>query len=422
MSENASRNRISIFAYSVFTHPIFAHSALIAICTLMQPAFVSGQAGTKKSEAKVSQAEQDPTEERLRVDGSDAFSIVTSPWKMVDIKTGASFRGLHVLSKTDIWAGGTNGTIANSIDGGKTWRVRVIQGAEELDFRDIHAIDDGTIVAMTSGTPARIYRSTTGGSSWRVCYQHTNPKVFLDSISFLDDQHGVAMGDPIDQKLFLLRTRDSGKTWRVFRKYPKTDPGEAGFAASGTNMTVVGQKVMVALGAAEEGQSSQTSRVMFSGDEGDTWKVSSVPIPRNPSAGIFSICFANEKDGVAVGGDYKQPELLTGNYAVTRNGGVSWSTPSPRVPPTGFRSCVAVWMNGREVNFVAVGPNGTDVSTDLGNKWHRISNKGFNSIDFTEDGRHGWAVGPDGKIAKWLGIPRSRPGQSLPVNRSRTQR
>lgn len=349
-------------------------------------------------------ADEDPSQERLKID-DETVAVVRSPWRSVELETKASFRGLHVLSKTDIWASGTGGTIVNSIDGGATWRVHVVEGAEELDFRDIHAIDDGTIVAMTSGTPARIYRSTTGGTSWKISYEHTNPKVFLDSISFWDDKHGVAMGDPIDQKLFLLRTNDSGNTWRVFKKYPKTKAGEAGFAGSGTNMTVIGKrKVLVGLGAAEENQSARTSRVMFSEDEGDTWRVSQVPIARNPSSGIFSICFANEKDGVAVGGDYKQPESIASNYAVTHDGGSTWSTPNPRVAPSGFRSCVAVWMNGREVNFVSVGTNGTDLSSDLGLKWHRISNKGFNAIDFTEDGRHGWAVGPNGKIAKWVGI------------------
>lgn len=58
--------------------------------------------------------------------------------------------------------------------------------------------------------------------------------------------------------------------------------------------------------------------------------------------------------------------------------------------------------------MIAVGTNGTDRSTDLGNKWHRISNEGFNAVDFGPNGRVGWAVGADGRIASWQGIANVR--------------
>jgi hypothetical protein len=142
---------------------------------------------------------------------------------------------------------------------------------------------------------------------------------------------------------------------------------------------------------------------------------------RSPSAGIFSICFANGNDGVVVGGDYKQPDDDSDNYAVTRDGGLTWTTPKPRQPPSGFRSCVATWRDGREVNFVAVGTNGTDLSTDLGTQWRRVSNEGFHAVEFTPDGKQGWACGSDGRVAKWLGVRQAKPSAAdpgLPSQRS----
>ena len=61
------------------------------------------------------------------------------------------------------------------------------------------------------------------------------------------------MGDPIDGQLWLLRTLDGGATWqKVKTRRLKRNPGEAGFAASGTNTIVVGEQTMlVALGGAE---------------------------------------------------------------------------------------------------------------------------------------------------------------------------
>lgn len=349
------------------------------------------------------------SQEKLRIDDNSAV-VVESPWKLVDVDTKSSLRGLHVFSREDVWASGSNGTIVNTFDGGETWQVHKIPGAEELDFRDVHAIDDGTVVAISSGTPARIYRTTTGGANWSLCYENDDKRIFLDSVCFLDDRRGIVMGDPVGDGLFLLATRDGGKTWRPFKQVPRIKTGEAGFAASGTNMiSIGGKRVFIGLGSHLEGQFSQTSRILFTLDSARSWKKTDVPIARNPSAGIFSICFANEKDGVAVGGDFKRPDDSSSNYAVTSNGGRTWSTPELREPPTGFRSCVAVWLKyGREINMIAVGPNGTDRSTDLGNKWHRISNEGFHAVDFAPDGRFGWAVGNEGRIAKWQGVINAR--------------
>ncbi|MEM7785557.1 MAG: YCF48-related protein [Planctomycetota bacterium] len=328
---------------------------------------------------------------------------VTSPWRLIEIDSDASLRGLHVFSEKEIFASGTSGTIVSSIDGGQNWKVRQIEGAEQLDFRDIHALDDATLIAMSSGTPACIYRSTNGGLSWKQVFKSDDPKVFLDCMSFWDSQNGVIMGDPINGVLFLLTTSDGGRNWKQVLKAPATIAGEAGFAASGSNMITKDGTLMIALGSAEPKKSFQTSRILFSSDRLGTWKSAKVPMPRDPSSGIFSIHFVDNKNGIAVGGNYQQPDSTLGNYAITRDGGMTWRVPKKGVPPTGYRSCVAHFMKGREITLVAVGPNGTDISGDLGDSWRRVSNHGFHSVEFSPDGRSGWATGSDGRIAKWLG-------------------
>ncbi len=361
------------------------------------------QTPTQESTIRNQETKLKPGQEKILIE-KNVHRIVNSPWKLQNVKSEASLRGLHVFNSINIWATGTNGTVVNSYNGGESWRVLTIEGAEKLDVRDVHVIDEASVVVMTSGTPARIYRSTNAGLSWKMVYENKDERVFLDSISFLDDQTGIAMGDPIDKKLFLLRTADGGVTWSQLKTAPPTELGEGGFAASGTNMTVIGKrKIMIGLGSGLANRPNGRSRVLVSDDDMRTWKQASVPLPRNPSSGIFSLGFANTDDGVAVGGDYKKADSTAGNYAVTRNGGATWTVPKKRKPPSGFRSCVDAWVNGKELNYVAVGTNGTDVSRDLGNSWLRVSNVGFNSVQFTEDRTVGWAVGSDGRIAKWIG-------------------
>jgi len=231
-------------------------------------------------------------------------------------------------------------------------------------------------------------------------------RAFFDAVSFWDDRYGIVMSDPIDGRIWLARTKDGGKSWSSLKteELPMAQKGEAGFAASGTNMCVVGEDVcFIGLGGTEENQTRNSSRILISKDRGKTWNFGGpIPIQRSPSAGIFSVWFADRKNGVVVGGDYLKEDDTTSNYAVTRDGGKTWTTPSPRIPPSGFRSCVTSWKKGREVRLVAVGTNGTDMSTDMGDKWIRISNKGFNAVDFSDAGRSGWAVGAEGSVARWV--------------------
>ncbi|QEG20236.1 YCF48-related protein [Mariniblastus fucicola] len=342
--------------------------------------------------------------ENIELAGSTTQRVVTSPWQAVDVGTDASFRGLHVVSDKVIWASGTKGTVIVSSDGGKTWRSRPVEGAEELDFRDIHAFDDGTAVIISSGDVAKIFRTTNGGRTWNSCGSKSG--AFFDAISFWDHRYGIVMSDPINGRIWLARTKDGGKSWKSLHtdQLPITEKGEAGFAASGTNMCVVGEDLcFIGLGGTEEDQTRSSSRILISKDRGKSWSFGGpIPIERSPSSGIFSICFLDDRHGVAVGGNYLEADDTSSNYAVTRDGGKSWTTPSPRVAPSGYRSCVAAWKNGREVKLVAVGTNGTDMSTDLGDKWVRISNKGFNSVGFSDTGRTGWAVGPEGSVARWV--------------------
>ena len=349
--------------------------------------------------------------EKLRID-EQTVSSVQSPWEFVPIDSKASLRGLCVFNDQEIWASGSQGTVAHSYNGGDTWRVKQIEGAEELDFRDVHAIDEGIAVVISAGSPGRIYRTTNGGGRWKLCYENKNPQVFFDSITFWNKQYGVAMSDPIDGRLFLVGTNDGGKTWKQLpqSRMPRLELGEAGFAASGTNICTLGEKgLAVALANSSVNRGNRTSRILYTPDHGNTWSSWQTPIRTNKSSGIFSTCFVDRNHGCIVGGDFKNPELIASNYAITSNGGKTWTTPSPRLPPSGYRSCVAKLNHGKEVYLIAVGPNGTDLSSDLGAKWRRISNHGFHAVQFSPSGRSGWASGLDGKIARWIGAKSSSP-------------
>ena len=114
------------------------------------------------------------------------------------------------------------------------WQNVSVPDAEKLDFRDLHAFDSETAVLLTAGQPARVYRTDNGGSTWALQFEHPNKESFFDAISFFDNQHGIAMSDPVDDRVLLIETLDGGKIWKELaaQRRPLKERGEAGFASS----------------------------------------------------------------------------------------------------------------------------------------------------------------------------------------------
>lgn len=131
-------------------------------------------------------------------------------------------------------------------------------------------------------------------------------------------------------------------------------------------------------------------------DGGKTWSVSKTPLRRDSAnAGIFALAFADSRHGIAMGGDYARPADATGNIALTGDTGKTWEAPSS--PPSGYRSAVA-YLAYRNA-WVATGPSGSGISVDGGKTWERFDQASYNAMSFVSGA--GWAVGPEGAVAKF---------------------
>ena len=139
-------------------------------------------------------------------------------------------------------------------------------------------------------------------------------------------------------------------------RLPPALPNEGAYAASGTNVAVAGSHVWIGTTAA---------RVLHSADRGKTWTVAQTPVVTSASAGIFSIAFRDALHGIVVGGDYQKEGEAVDNAAVTSDGGKTWTLVKGL---TGYRSAVA-YVPGSKQSWLAVGPLGSDLSTDDGNTW-----------------------------------------------------
>jgi photosystem II stability/assembly factor-like uncharacterized protein len=302
--------------------------------------------------------------------------------------------GKGKASEPVVWASGSNGVVLRSVDAGKTWKRLRVEGGETLDFRGIRAIDQNTAYLMSSGEgeKSRIYKTTDGGATWAMQYTDKRKEFFLDAIACEAEAKCFALGDPMDSKFLILETHD-GQHWArlPMDQMPKVLSGEGAFAASNSALALSeGDDMFFVTGGGER------ARVFYSPNNGQTWSWFETPLQAgNAAAGAFSLEAKEGKVIVAVGGDYKRPEISERVAAYSADRGETWSLAEKQ--PGGYRSAVAS-VDG--TLFVTVGPNGTDISMNAGKTWKSSDPLNLNAICVL-DIFDTWAVGPKGTIAKF---------------------
>ena len=307
-------------------------------------------------------------------------------------------RGISAVSDTVAWTSGERGTVLRTTDGGRAWMPRPVTAAEALDFRDVAGFDEMSAVAMSigPGDQSRIYRTDDGGATWALRYAATDPRMFLDALAFVDAAHGVAVSDSVNGEFVVLTTSDGGRTWARMsaERLPPALPDEGAFAASGTNVALVGRAhLWIGTGA---------SRVPQSHDGGRTWRVVTTPVATGEATGIFSVAFRDARHGVVVGGNYRRETEATDNAASTADGGRTWRRPARGL--SGYRSAVAPVPGLGARAWLAVGPSGADLSLDDGDTWAPAGGEGYDALSVAPGGRVAFASGAGGRVAR-LGVP-----------------
>lgn len=256
------------------------------------------------------------------------------------------------------------------------------------EFRSVaHTATDFFMLSVAS--PALLYKTGENGKM-ELVYKEEHEAVFYDAMTFWNNEEGIAIGDTMNGCMSIIITRDGGASWTKLpcSRLPEGIEGEGAFAASNTNIAIIGDKIWVAT----------TKRILFSPDKGTSWEVQNTPIKTaEATEGIYSIAFYDENLGVAIGGDYTNPERNTKNKIITANGGKTWSLMADGDLPN-YRSCIQFVPNTEGKGIVALGFTGIAYSSDTGNSWKQLSDESFFTIRFQNDSV-AYAAGRD-RIAK----------------------
>ena len=230
---------------------------------------------------------------------------------------------------------------------------------------------------LSVGSPALLYK-TGEDDKMDLVYMEEGEGVFYDAMTFWNNREGIAIGDTVDGCLSIITTRDGGHHWSKLScdELPDGIKGEGAFAASNTNIKVVGDKTWIA---------ATSGRIYFSPDKGKTWEIQTTPIVNTePTQGIYSIDFYDKNFGIAIGGDFTKPENNTKNKAITKDGGATWNLIADGQEPA-YKSCVQFVPNSGGKEIVALGFTGISYSNDTGETWNELSEESFYTLRFLND-------------------------------------
>ena len=322
--------------------------------------------------------------------------------------TNERFFAVSPVNDRVVWAGAAGGTFARTTDGGATWvsRVANVDGAATLQFRDVHAVSERVAYLLSAGEGLanRIYKTVDGGENWDLQFQAGDDAgFFYDCFDFWTPNRGITFADGKEGRFPIIRTSD-GETWRELRRPLAAQPGEAGFAASGTCITTQsGNRAWIGTGGAAK------ARVLATTDGGDSWSSYDVPILQgSATSGVVSIDFRDPFRGILGGGDIiaNTPQ---DNVARSSDGGKTW-TLTTRTPFLGAVYGLS-YVPGLRLAVVATGPNGAAWSPDEGDTWSLLPGiTNFWAVAFASRSA-GWLVGGGGQIVK-LDFSREAPPEN----------
>ena len=315
------------------------------------------------------QKPQTPLPTRLTISQMDTFPMPNS------------IRAIQALDGQGMWFAGSQGIYGFTQNGGQNWILDSIKTDTIIPhFRSI-GVTSQAVHLLSIGSPALLYRSVDQGQNWSIVYQENHPAAFYDAMAFWDDQYGLAMGDPTDGCLSVIRTEDGGQNWVKVdcSGIPEAAEGEAAFAASNSNLSLQpdGKVWMVSGG--------QRARVYYSEDYGKTWKVFDTPIAEGGQmTGIYTVAFYNEKQGTIFGGDWNDQSKNTQNKAQTTDGGQNWTLLQDGQGP-GYQSCVKYIPGTAGNGLLSCGIPGVNYSLDGGQQWHKLSDQPYYTLSFSNN-------------------------------------
>ncbi|MGV2450619.1 UNVERIFIED_CONTAM: hypothetical protein POZ17_08955 [Ralstonia mannitolilytica] len=240
---------------------------------------------------------------------------------------------------------------------------------EKLQFRTLGQ-NKTSFYAINIESPARFFKIDKKDLKSQVIFKDTAKTAFYDALHFVNDKLAYTFSDADKDHLLKLAVYKDGK-WNMFKNNVTLNDGEAAFAASNTNISSSKKYLWIATGG-------KASRILRMNLKDDKIEVFNTPIIQGePSQGMYSIDFFEDRFGIAAGGDYTKQDANINNIATTTDAGETWQIQASG-QNAGYTTCVKIKPGSKGKEIIAVGDKHISYSSDFGKTWKKISDeKGF---------------------------------------------
>ncbi len=124
-----------------------------------------------------------------------------------------------LFDENKIWFAGNKGRFGfYDLEKNRKFESKIINDTLPLEFRSIGKTAKN-IFTLSVGNPALLYKISKDGKKTQLVYQENDAKVFYDSMQFWNDTEGIAIGDPTNDCISILITRDGGNSWQKIPSY-----------------------------------------------------------------------------------------------------------------------------------------------------------------------------------------------------------
>lgn len=141
---------------------------------------------------------------------SQVASVTNSPWQVINVPTQATLADIAFAADSNHgWLVGSDSTLVETTDGGKTWQVRHVDvDSQNYRFTSVSfAGDEGWV----TGEPAILLHTTDGGTSWsRIPLSNKLPGAPNTILALAANEAEMTTNVGA-----IYRTSDGGKTWQA---------------------------------------------------------------------------------------------------------------------------------------------------------------------------------------------------------------